>query len=82
MIVPRTLAHIQHKWMMKGQENGKQAKKVGKIEKLVKRSTKCDFVIKKLSYYIKKVNKIFWFSEDIGASAWEGIQHSGWNFLY
>ena len=51
----------------------KQVKRVEKLENFIKRYTKCDFLDQKTVQLAKKVNKIFSFSEDFGASEWEGI---------
>ena len=64
--------------MKKGQDNGQTGKKGGIIRKVGKKSPQNAVLkVKRLSNKLKKVNKIFQFSEDFGASAGEGIWNSG-----
>ena len=83
-IVPKISAHARRRWMTKSSRKwSSRPKKVEKYKSRWKGSTKWESFLKKvrrLSNQLKKVNKIFRFSEDFGASLWEGIWRSGREF--
>ena len=71
MIAPKISAHARRKWVTKNKKMVKQDKKK---EKVCKKGQEIVQLAK------KTVNKIFWFSAEFGASAWEGIRRSRWEF--
>ena len=81
------LSLIGRKWVLlaqKGQQNGQLSQKGEQNDISLKNVNKIIRIfigkVKKLSNQLKKVNKIFRFSKELSALAWEGVRRSGWKF--